>query len=50
MTVAIRWILVAVAALAIVALIAFARGEEHQRGRNTGALPVALASASTGHG
>jgi hypothetical protein len=33
-----RWVVVALAALAVVALLAFARGRAHHRGDETGAM------------
>jgi hypothetical protein len=36
-----RWLVVATAVLVLVGLLAFARGTEHQRGDETGALPRA---------
>jgi hypothetical protein len=42
-----RWVIVVVAALLIVGIVAFARGVEHQRGDEVGALggPVTAAAA-----
>jgi hypothetical protein len=36
----IRWLIVIAAVLVLVGLIAYARGDEHHRGDDVGALPV----------
>ena len=38
MSTLVRWVIVAVAALVVVGMIAFARGPEHQRGDEVGAM------------
>jgi hypothetical protein len=38
---AVRWTLVLVLALVVIGLIAYARGTEHRRGDDVGALPAA---------
>jgi hypothetical protein len=45
MSQALRWTLVAVAAFAAIALIAFARGEDHHRGPRVGAYGGASVAA-----
>ena len=42
---ALRWLLVVVIVLAVIGLFAFARGDEHRRGDDVGALPdIALST------
>jgi hypothetical protein len=43
-----RWFLAAVVVLAVIALIAFARGPEHRRGDEIGALTVATVDRPRG--
>jgi cell division septation protein DedD len=40
-----RWMLIAIVALAIIVLIAFARGREHHRGDEVGASAVTPAAS-----
>jgi hypothetical protein len=42
MNAVVRWIVVAVAALVIVGLLAYARGRTHHRGDDVGAIPAGL--------
>jgi hypothetical protein len=45
---AVRWIIVVVAALVVVGLVAYARGPEHHRGDDVGALVVGVGTSTTG--
>jgi cell division septation protein DedD len=38
-----RWLIVALIALVVIGLIAYARGPEHHRGDDVGALPAVVA-------
>ena len=44
MSVLIRWVIVVVAALVVVGLIAFARGPDHQRGDDVGAVGLVFSA------
>jgi hypothetical protein len=44
-----RWLLVAAIALVVIGLIAYARGPEHHRGDDVGALRAGVAAAGLAH-
>jgi hypothetical protein len=43
----VRWIILVVAVLVVVGLVAYARGPEHRRGDDVGALVVTSTTSST---
>jgi hypothetical protein len=45
---AVRWIIVVAAVLVVVGLVAFARGPEHHRGDDVGALEIGVSTSVTG--
>jgi hypothetical protein len=45
---AVRWIIVVVAVLVVVGLVAYARGPDHHRGDEVGALEVGTTNSVTG--
>jgi hypothetical protein len=48
MLAAVRWIIVAVAVLVVVGMVAYARGPEHHRGDDVGALVIGVGTSTTG--
>jgi hypothetical protein len=40
----VRWLIVVLALLVLIGLIAYARGDEHHRGDDVGAIPVVVRS------
>ena len=44
----VRWVIVIVAVLVVVGLVAHARGPEHHRGDEVGALRSAMSTSATG--
>jgi hypothetical protein len=43
---AVRWALAIALALVVIGLIAYARGDEHHRGDDVGALPASIARST----
>jgi hypothetical protein len=43
-----RWAIIVVAALVVVGLLAYARGPEHHRGDEVGALVIGAGTSTTG--
>ena len=48
MRTAVRWIIVVAAVLVVIGLVAFARGPEHHRGDEVGALLLGASTSVTG--
>ena len=44
----VRWVIVVVAVLVVIGLVAFARGPEHQRGDEVGALVLGASTSLSG--
>lgn len=44
----VRWVIVVVAALVVVGMVAWARGPEHHRGDEVGALVIGAGTSTTG--